>query len=150
MPPASAIKGPDLLRALSGLPFAAGDLDDDNELDCQEEIHRNQKRMRDNMETGEGGVDPGLFSPRRDPKQQAVRRLDYPDADDILGQISHLPDDNAVEQEPHMSQAWNQDQSQGGSQASTASAPSELPVINLDDELEEGELIIQSQMPIAG
>jgi hypothetical protein len=160
MPPPSAIKMP-LERTMSTarIPSCASDDEEDDNSNGQEANHRNQKRMRENnMDTaGEGeGVDPNLFSPPREAKQQAVRRLEYPDADDLLGQISQIPDDNTVEEEPQMSQAWNQDQSDS-SQPETSMAAEVVPVHPQQDhdhgdpELEEGEiLIIESQMPIAG
>lgn len=149
VPPASAIKVPlERTLSVSGIPPCEDGEDDDQ--GCQEAIHRNQKRARENMVSGAGvdeGVDPNLFSPPREAKLQAVRRLEYTDADDILGQIARLPDDNAVEQEPHMSQAWNQDQS-GSSQGSQDAVIADH--VDHAHELEEGEIIIQSQMPIAG
>ncbi len=119
--------------------------------------HRRTKRNREGKEEGEGGEQgegggaaaaDEIFSPRGG-RSSAVRRLTYDDNEDVLGNISQLPDDGKVEQEPHMSQAWNQD-SESPTQPVTP-VPVTQPLAPVpatqreeaggnDEDLEEGEI----------
>jgi hypothetical protein len=119
--------------------------------------HRRTKRNREGKE-GEGGGEQGegggaaaaadeIFSPRGG-RSSAVRRLTYDDNEDVLGTISQLPDDGKVEQEPHMSQAWNQDSEspiQPVTPVPVTQPLTPVPVtqreeVDTEDDVEEGEI----------
>ena len=77
-----------------------------------------------------------------------MRRLTYDDNEDVLGTISQLPDDGKVEQEPHMSQAWNQDSEspiQPVTPVPVTQPLTPVPVtqreeVDTEDDVEEGEI----------
>jgi hypothetical protein len=110
--------------------------------------HRRNKRNREvddlaeqEVIVGEGGGAPveEAVATQIFGRNSAVRRLEYNDNEDVLGAIAQLPDDGKVEQEPQMTQAWNQD--------TESPVPLTQPLSEAveessqgNDELEEGEI----------
>lgn len=130
---------------------------------CATEVeaeHRRNKRNREGAENqrqeeGEGGGAAAAADVEAEEvltRSHTMRRLSYDDNEDVLGIIAQLPDDGAVEEEPNMTQTWNQDsESQEGQLASPQPLTQPLTPVPLtqpggvagmvgDDVEEEGEI----------
>ena len=130
---------------------------------CATEVeaeHRRNKRNREGAENqrqeeGEGGGAAAAAAVEAEEvltRSHTIRRLSYDDNEDVLGIIAQLPDDGAVEEEPNMTQTWNQDsESQEAQLASPQPLTQPLTPVPLtqpagvagiaeDDVEEEGEI----------
>jgi hypothetical protein len=115
--------------------------------------HRRTKRNREGNETveednsgeGAGAAAEDIRSPRVK-KNAAVRRLSY-DNEDVLGAISQLPDDGKVEEEPQMTQAWNQDTESPTQPITPVPLTQPLTPVSETQDLEEGEIPFPPSKP---